>query len=59
MSAHDHLLLPELLGNVLGRAAGHIDPGLGEEGAGTEHEEDVEERVDGIRQHRTQRLRWR
>lgn len=29
---------PELLGDVLGAAAGHVDPGLGEEGAAGEEE---------------------
>jgi hypothetical protein len=36
-----HLLLPELLGHVLGRAAGHVNPGLGEEGAGPEQKKKI------------------
>jgi len=59
VSTHDHLLFPELLGHVLGGAAGHVDPRLGEERAGAEHEEDVEDGVYGIGQHRAQRFRRR
>jgi len=33
MSSHDHLLLFQLFGDVLGRRARHFDPRLGEEGA--------------------------
>ena len=29
-----NLLLPQLFGHILGGTARHIDPGLGEEGAG-------------------------
>ena len=50
VASHHHLLLPQLLGHVLGRAARHVDPGLAEEGAGAEHEGDVEDRVDRVRQ---------
>ena len=53
---HHHLLLPQLLGHVLGAGAGHVDPGLVEEGAGAEHERDVEDGVDRVRQHRPQGL---
>ena len=38
MSAHHHLLFAQLFGHVLGRAAGHIDPRLGEEGARPERQ---------------------
>ena len=48
MSGHSHLLFPELLGNILGRTARHIYPGLAEEGAAAEHEGDVEDGVDGV-----------
>ena len=51
-----YLLFSELLGHILGGAARHVDPCLGEEGAGSQHEGDVEEGVDGVRQHRRQRL---
>lgn len=44
----DHVLLGELASNVLGGGAGDVDPGLGEESAGTENEGDVDERVQGI-----------
>ena len=50
MSSHDHLLFSQLLGNILGTAAGHINPGLGEKCARSQHEENVEESVDGIGQ---------
>ena len=59
MSPHDHLLLPQLLGHVLGAAAGHVDPGLGEECAGAEHKEDVEECVNGVGDEGAQALRRR
>ena len=45
-----HLLFSQLFGHILGRAARHINPGLAEEGAGAEHEGDVEDRVDRVRQ---------
>ena len=48
MSGHSHLLFPELLGNILGRTARHIYPGLAEEGAAPQHEGDVEDGVDGV-----------
>merc|ERR1719323_1635359 len=59
MSSHYHLLFSELLGNILGRASRHINPGLGEESAASEHEGDVEDGVDGVSQHRGQSLRRR
>ena len=48
VSSHNHLLFPQLLGNILGTAARHINPGLGEKCAGSQHEENVEESVDGV-----------
>ena len=59
MASHHHLLLTQLLGHVLGAVAGHVDPGLAEEGEGAEHEGDVEDGVDWVRQHQAQRLRQR
>ena len=56
MASHHHLLLTQLLGHVLGAGAGHVDPGLAEEGEGAEHEGDVEDGVDWVRQHQAQRL---
>ena len=46
--SHDHLLVLELLGNVARTAAGDLNPGLGEDGAGGGDEGDVDERVDGV-----------
>ena len=33
---------------IFSTGAGYLDPCLGEEGAGAEHEDDVEDRVDGV-----------
>ena len=46
-----HLLVPRLLGHVLGAGAGHVDRGLAEEDAGAEYEGDVEYGVDQVHQH--------
>jgi len=43
-----HVLVLELFGDVLGGGAGDVDPGLGEEGARAEDEDDVDEGVEGI-----------
>ena len=51
-----HLLFFQLFGDVFGTGSRDVDPGLGEEGARAEHEGDVEQGVDGIGQHRLQRL---
>jgi len=48
VALHDHLVVPELLGNVPGRGAADLDPGLGEEGAGGEDEDEVEDGVEGV-----------
>ena len=53
------LLFSELLGDILGRAAGHVNPGLAEEGATTEHEADVKDGVDWVGQDGAKRLRRR
>mmetsp|Transcript_16032 Transcript_16032/g.53731 ORF Transcript_16032/g.53731 Transcript_16032/m.53731 type:complete len:352 (+) Transcript_16032:252-1307(+) len=50
MSHHHHLLVPELLRHVRGRGAGNMDPGPGEQSAGSEDEDDVEDGVKGIRE---------
>jgi len=42
------MLVAELLGNVLGGRARHLDPGLGEKTAGSEDERQVEDGVDGV-----------
>lgn len=44
----EHLGVAQLLGHVVRGGAGHLDPGLGEQGAGGEHEGDVEQGVDGV-----------
>ncbi|GMR48758.1 hypothetical protein PMAYCL1PPCAC_18953, partial [Pristionchus mayeri] len=56
MSSHDHSLLLQLLGDVLSRRARHIDPRLREEGARSEHEDDVDDAVEGILEHVTEGL---
>lgn len=48
VTSHDETLVLELLGNVTGAGAGHFNPGLGEESAGTEHVDDVGGHVDRI-----------
>mmetsp|Transcript_1937 Transcript_1937/g.5612 ORF Transcript_1937/g.5612 Transcript_1937/m.5612 type:complete len:425 (-) Transcript_1937:27-1301(-) len=48
MALHDHLGVTELLGDVAGGGTGHLDPGLGEEGAGREDEDEVEDGVEGV-----------
>lgn len=42
--------------HILGRRAGDVDPGLAEEGAGAQHEDDVEQRVHGVLRDVRQRL---
>ena len=59
VAAHHHLLLLQLLGDVLGTAARHLDPGLAEEGAAAEHEDDVEHGVDRVLHQMAERLRRR
>lgn len=44
---------------VLGGGAGHLDPGFGEEGTRSQHEDDVNEGMDRIVQDRAKRLGWR
>ena len=48
VALHDHLGIAELLGNIAGGGTGHLDPGLGEEGAGGEDENEVEDGVEGV-----------
>lgn len=47
VALEEHALLAERLGDVVGRGTRDLDPGLGEERAGAQHEPDIEERVDG------------
>jgi len=44
---------------IFGRGPRDLDPGLGEEGAGTEHEDDVDAGVNRVVHDRTKRLRRR
>mmetsp|Transcript_22696 Transcript_22696/g.63031 ORF Transcript_22696/g.63031 Transcript_22696/m.63031 type:complete len:261 (-) Transcript_22696:871-1653(-) len=48
VTPEEHLLLFQLLGNIVRRGARHLDPDLGEEGAGGEHEDNVENTVQGV-----------
>mmetsp|Transcript_34480 Transcript_34480/g.90737 ORF Transcript_34480/g.90737 Transcript_34480/m.90737 type:complete len:386 (+) Transcript_34480:534-1691(+) len=45
---HDHLLVAQLLGDILGRRARDLDPRLGEECARDEDEDQVDDGVDGV-----------
>ena len=49
MSTHGHLLFLQLLGNIAGRGTRDFNPGLGEEGARGEHESQIEERMEWVR----------
>lgn len=48
VTGHDETLLLELLGNVAGRGARDLDPGLGEDGAGDEHVDDEDGRLERV-----------
>ena len=48
VTGHNHTLLLELLGDITRAGARNLDPGLGEDGAGGEHEGDVDDGVDGV-----------
>jgi hypothetical protein len=48
VTRHDETLILELLSNITGSGAGNLNPSLGEEGAGNEHEGDVHSSVDGV-----------
>eukprot|EP00618_Florenciella_parvula_P001379 CAMPEP_0119541236 /NCGR_PEP_ID=MMETSP1344-20130328/52833_1 /TAXON_ID=236787 /ORGANISM="Florenciella parvula, Strain CCMP2471" /LENGTH=535 /DNA_ID=CAMNT_0007585181 /DNA_START=198 /DNA_END=1803 /DNA_ORIENTATION=- len=48
VALHDHLLVAQLLGHVARRRARDLDPGLGEERARGEHEDNVDDRVDRV-----------
>lgn len=45
---HNHLLVLELLSHVPQSTPRDLDPGLGEEGTGAEHESDVDGGVDWV-----------
>uniref|UniRef100_A0A182F0P3 Uncharacterized protein n=1 Tax=Anopheles albimanus TaxID=7167 RepID=A0A182F0P3_ANOAL len=59
VAPHHHLLFLQLLGHVLGRAARHVDPRLGEERARSKHKDDVEDGMDRVGYDVTERFRWR
>lgn len=48
MTGHDETLVLELLGNIAGAGAGHLNPGLGEDGAGSEHVGNVDNGVQRV-----------
>lgn len=48
MATHNHVLVAELLGNILGSRTGDLNPGLGEECSGAEDEGEVEDGVEGV-----------
>eukprot|EP00963_Diacronema_lutheri_P014065 scaffold2858_cov659-Pavlova_lutheri.AAC.36 len=48
MTEHEHLLVSELLGHVLGRRARNLDPRLREQRASRKHKRDVDEGVEGV-----------
>lgn len=50
MTGHDKTLVLELLGNIAGARARNLNPSLGEESAGTEHVDNVDDGVDGVEQ---------
>lgn len=57
VTGHDETLLLELLGNVAGAGARDLNPGFGEDGAGGEHEYDVERGVNGVHE-RIGEVQW-
>lgn len=59
VTGHDETLILELLGNVTGAGARYLNPGLGEEGAGTKHVDDVGTHVDGVKKGVLKALRRR
>lgn len=48
VTGHNETLVLELLGDIAGAGAGNLNPGLGEQGASTEHVNDVGDGVDGV-----------
>ena len=59
MAAHHHLLLAQLLCDVLCARAAHVDPRLGEEGARAEHKDNVREAMKRIVHNVAEALRRR
>ena len=50
MAGHDKTLVLELLSNITGSGAGDLNPGLGEESTGNQHESDVDGSVDRVQE---------
>ena len=50
MTSHNETLFLELLGNIAGRGAGDLDPGLGEDGAGDKHVYDEDSGLERVRE---------
>lgn len=48
MTSHDETLILQLLSDVTGARARHLNPSLGEDGAGGKHVGDVDNGVDGV-----------
>lgn len=53
-----HVLISELLGNILGAASGDLNPSLGEQSTRGQDERDIEECVEGIRHYLAQVSWW-
>lgn len=50
VTSHDETLLLQLLGDITGGRTRNLDPRLGEDGAGAEHEDDIDGSVDGVQE---------
>lgn len=50
MTSHDETLILELLGDIAGAGARHLNPSLGEDGASSEHVGNVDSSVDGVQE---------
>mmetsp|Transcript_7309 Transcript_7309/g.9886 ORF Transcript_7309/g.9886 Transcript_7309/m.9886 type:complete len:224 (-) Transcript_7309:826-1497(-) len=58
MSLHEHLLLLELLSNILGTGTGYLYPGFGEKSTGCQHEGKVEHSMEWVSRDVRERSRW-
>lgn len=59
VSGKSHSLVLELLGDVSGSRAGYFDPGLGEDGAGSDDKGHVDDGVEGVGESHTEGSRSR
>jgi hypothetical protein len=48
VTLEDHVLFLKLVGDIFGRRSGNFNPSFGENGTGGNHEENVEEAVEGV-----------